>query len=905
MKIPESHKKKLTVLISGGLLVSLFFFIPHTAQAIGFDMTDVAKLVGSLFAVVIWLLGKLLVLLIYLVVWVAQYNGFISSDAVRIGWEIVRDVCNMFFIVILLVIAFATVLNIEKYSWKKQLPRLLLMAVLINFSKLICGVVIDFAQVIMLTFVNGFRDIAGGNFGEMLGIMNMLNIGPDSPEVSVLSLAGTYILAVVYVLISLVVITVILFILIMRIIMLWILVVLSPLYFLLKSTPDTESYAGQWQKQFVDNVVSGPLLAFFIWLSFASLGQSTAEGIIGKQRQDNGSDQQYYDELSTKSSQASAGLATAGTPDGALKFVISIGMLVGGLMITKQLSGAAGAIAGKGLGKIEGGVKKLRDFGTNTAKSAGKSAAHMGLRSAGTLTSLTGQGLSKVSGGYLGEATKKRGEFISGWGKDIKKTKDEASTSRKLKTLNKFGIKKEGLKGLDAYQKASFGGQFIAAGLSGSPGEMMKAFIPSNLTNLMGGKIKQFSTNHQTKVEEKRAKENVHQTATVIKDLETNRTKQKADSYEEHNKIRDNKVSELETERTKKIQSLDTNEAAELAEEKARYLDERAAMQAKGATPGEINQHDHEYKTKLDTISGRYSSLREKTNTDHDLKVADVHVKYEVDTKDIEAEINSKYQKNIDLARQYHRQAKQTPSKQAEINTAKEAKTKDLDDNEADRQTKLKDIRTVFASSPAMVKSETAKANDLHDKKVKDINQNYETKEKEIDEKYKDALPVDRAPAIVTKLTDKAGNAMEQFDPLELTNAAIKKGLEAMRHAAEIFSNVGFKKLGDLGKVFSYGARGSSATTTELWTMMSKGNAEANDKLTHLIKELEEISSRSEDPSKDEKDVIKSMKEGLGSFLRDKPEKKSAFTVYIEKLNKVDDTGKKVEDYIQGKGTHK
>ena len=66
----------------------------------------------------------------------------------------------MFFVVVLLIIALATILNQEKYSYKTWLPKLILMAVLINFSKMICGLIIDVAQVVMMTFVNAFKDVS-------------------------------------------------------------------------------------------------------------------------------------------------------------------------------------------------------------------------------------------------------------------------------------------------------------------------------------------------------------------------------------------------------------------------------------------------------------------------------------------------------------------------------------------------------------------------------------------------------------------------------------------------------------------------------------------------------------------------------------------------------------------------
>jgi hypothetical protein len=84
---------------------------------------------------------------------VLSYQNFIGSEAVIQGWVIVRDLSNMFFVVILLVIAFATILHIENYNYKKWLPKLILMAVLINFSKTICGLLIDVAQIVMLTLL--------------------------------------------------------------------------------------------------------------------------------------------------------------------------------------------------------------------------------------------------------------------------------------------------------------------------------------------------------------------------------------------------------------------------------------------------------------------------------------------------------------------------------------------------------------------------------------------------------------------------------------------------------------------------------------------------------------------------------------------------------------------------------
>ncbi len=387
--------------------------------------TATASVVGHIVSMLIWIGGGILVVLIQLLIWVSSYNDFVTSEAVTQGWRIIRDVCNMFFILILLIIAFATVLNIEGYSWKKLLPKMLLMAVLINFSKLICGVIIDFAQVIMLTFVNGFRDIGGGNLSDMLGINQLLNISKEgATDVNALSITGTYLLGLGYVIISIGVIVIILFVLVMRMVMLWILVTLSPLAYLLGALPNTSKYASKWWSQFTENVVSGPILAFFIWLSFAS---ATVDVKNISSVTFTGSD----NEKAHQGKLAAAGLSTAGTPEGMLKFVISIGMLIGGVIITKDLGGVAAKAVGKGMAVNRWGLKKAG----NLAKSAGKSTAQVGLRATGSMTSKAGDRISKLTNGVLGEATKKRGDFLTGWGKDIQKHRKMLPQLENLKLL--------------------------------------------------------------------------------------------------------------------------------------------------------------------------------------------------------------------------------------------------------------------------------------------------------------------------------------------------------------------------------------------------------------------------------------------------------------------------------------
>lgn len=86
------------------------------------------------------------------------FIGYSLSDAsyrfgfaVR-GWQLVRDICNIFFILILVWTGFAAVFGISKFSMKQIVPALIINAILINFSLFAVRVVIDFSNVAARVF---------------------------------------------------------------------------------------------------------------------------------------------------------------------------------------------------------------------------------------------------------------------------------------------------------------------------------------------------------------------------------------------------------------------------------------------------------------------------------------------------------------------------------------------------------------------------------------------------------------------------------------------------------------------------------------------------------------------------------------------------------------------------------
>lgn len=330
--------KKLFLIGLPLILLVGVFFIGHSAAA----TTWATDVLTGLISIIISALGLILILVMKGLVLIATYQHFIDSSAVEYGWKIVRDLCNMFFVVILLIIAFGTILNLPEYSYKKWLPKLILMAILINFSKTICGLLIDVAQVVMLTFVNSFKDVAGANLIQILGINEILQIAQNSTTVSDWTVIGAYVLGLIYLVIAIITIVAMMAMLAMRLVMIWIYVVLSPLAYLLAAFPGGSKYSGQWWDEFTKNLIVGPVLAFFIWLSFAALQ-------AGDLKFDTtAADSSAANEIGTtiQGGDDPAAASEASKPSSLIKFVIAIGMLLGGMKIAQEIGGQAGKLAG-------------------------------------------------------------------------------------------------------------------------------------------------------------------------------------------------------------------------------------------------------------------------------------------------------------------------------------------------------------------------------------------------------------------------------------------------------------------------------------------------------------------------------------------------------------------------------
>ncbi len=352
---------------------------PAHADVFSWAWDNFIQTIADLLLNIAAIIGKIVIVLIDILIGIVQYNDFIRSNAVSTGWVVVRDLCNMFFVAVLLIIAFGTILRIESYKYQSLLPKLILMAVLINFSKVISGFLIDVSQVVLLTFVNAFKDSAAGNFVSVFQLKSMLGfIDPNAPDqattLSDWQKIGLPLFAIMLMTVTFFVMLAMIIVFIARIVYLWVLVVLSPLAYLLAVVPSGKQYASRWWSTFGKWLTTGPVLAFFIWLALSIL--TTSSGDPSKVVNLSG-DQGNLVNSGMANAGMNPGLGTVSSSDNLLGFIIAVALLVMAMGFAQALGGFAGKWAGNMMGKVQamgsgvlkagGGILKLPAKGAGYA----------------------------------------------------------------------------------------------------------------------------------------------------------------------------------------------------------------------------------------------------------------------------------------------------------------------------------------------------------------------------------------------------------------------------------------------------------------------------------------------------------------------------------------------------------
>jgi len=402
-KFLTKNKKYIGLILIAAIAFNFFnfLFLPLTAlaQPTTPKDADAASSVGELLS---WIPGKIflfvsslisagLVALFGLIISLeAQIIDYILSPAnfsftnapiVTLGWGITRDFANMFFILILLIIAFATVLKIQSYAIKQLWWKVLTAALLINFSLVIAGFVIDFSQVLTTFLINQAIGGEGSITSRLASNMQILNFFNPAPPTSIgggiTQLGASSFAAMIGPILTLIglVITVFVFgaaaiFLIVRILYIWFLLIVAPIVWMLWILPVTSNHFAKWWDKFIQWTFFAPIYVFMIYLSL-SIFDTNGQLNTGV----------FPANSSAAWMTPTPGLTTVGMPQAIFQWILVIAMMFGSLIVAQKFGGkGAGAITKMVKGATEGAAKSSALWGI---KSYGRLATGLGTAMAG------------------------------------------------------------------------------------------------------------------------------------------------------------------------------------------------------------------------------------------------------------------------------------------------------------------------------------------------------------------------------------------------------------------------------------------------------------------------------------------------------------------------------------------
>lgn len=259
-------------------------------------------LLVAVFGFYMQIAGIVLVFLGRMLDYVLEISKFAENDWVRAGWQTVRDTLNVFFILALLAMAFATIAGIDAYDFRKLLPRLIVAALLVNFSLAIGGAIVNASNIMMIALASGDAGAQapvnpgdplrgpGTSLSVRLARVTVINhffaykpdiefdnLLPKQPPFAaqpdallkddVLKYAIGMMLASVMITIVTIAIGAVALMLLVRVVALYIILILSPVGFVFNILPLTANYAKEWWGTLVKYVLYGPVIMFFLALA--------------------------------------------------------------------------------------------------------------------------------------------------------------------------------------------------------------------------------------------------------------------------------------------------------------------------------------------------------------------------------------------------------------------------------------------------------------------------------------------------------------------------------------------------------------------------------------------------------------------------------------------------------------
>ncbi len=188
-------------------------------------------------------------------------NVFVSEI-----WEISRNYANLLVLLFLIWIAINIILGKKEFVNYQYLIKVLVVALLINFSLVICGLLIDISNYLTYLFMSNFNS-EGFSCMYTCVIHKVGNIFRCASYKMWFPQTISNVLAAILGMIFVGQLMGLLIFVLIRMVSLWFLVITSPIAFVLGSTPNTYPLYKKWSEFFIANLIKLPVLAiaaFFV-----------------------------------------------------------------------------------------------------------------------------------------------------------------------------------------------------------------------------------------------------------------------------------------------------------------------------------------------------------------------------------------------------------------------------------------------------------------------------------------------------------------------------------------------------------------------------------------------------------------------------------------------------------------
>ncbi len=237
------------------------------ASLAGTLLDAIAQIIGTIIQIlttlIYWLFAFVVAPLIEAVLSIHPYKD-IFVQVIYPGWLILRNLSNILFIIVLLIIGLATLFQVERYNYKHLLVKVILAAVMVNFSLVIGQSVLGIADTVQNQFLpdrgNVIRSLG---FELMVRPIQSMQLNDKSASGGLSNLTYPFFLFALALGAFFSFVAILVF-LVVRIVGLWILLMVSPIAYVARILPNTEKYAEQWWSKFLAYAFITPIFAFFL-----------------------------------------------------------------------------------------------------------------------------------------------------------------------------------------------------------------------------------------------------------------------------------------------------------------------------------------------------------------------------------------------------------------------------------------------------------------------------------------------------------------------------------------------------------------------------------------------------------------------------------------------------------------